>query len=202
MKKRPSTLAWTLCLFGVALLLVGYLARPEKVATPGAVAVSGSIGGNFTLTDQDGNTVTNKSWPGKYQLVYFGFTHCPDVCPLGLNKIAEALNKMPKDTAAKIQPIFITVDPERDTAAGLKEYVGLFYPTLVGLTGTPQQIEQVKDQFKVYAQKQGDDEKDYMVNHSSYTYLMSPKGPLLEVYSHDTTAQEMADGIRKWVEEQ
>jgi protein SCO1/2 len=161
------------------------------------------LGGAFKLTDQDGKTVTEKSWPGQYLLIYFGFTHCPDICPLGLTKIAEALQVLPKETAAKIQPMLITVDPARDTAAELKAYVTLFYPTMIGLTGTQDQIDAVLKSFRVYAQKQiitddqGGDQKNYMMNHSSFTYLIAPSGDkVIDVFAHDATAADIAEKLK------
>jgi len=196
-KPRPSKIAWTICIIGLLLLFAAWLMQPQPSQfQETAIAASGSIGGDFTLTNQDGKKVTNKSWPGKYQLLYFGFTHCPDVCPLGLNKMAEALNMLPKSLADKVQPVFITVDPARDTPAEIKKYVILFYPTLVGLTGSEADIEHVKKLFKVYSAKQGDG-KDYMVNHSAFTYLIDPQGQLVGLYSNDSTANEMADNLRK-----
>ena len=195
MSFRPSSLAWTLCLLGLLSVLGLYLSLPSKPQTEGIVT-AGGVGGPFTLTDQDGKTVTEKSWPGQYMLVYFGFTHCPDVCPTGLNKIAEALNSLPADKVAKIQPILITVDPARDTAADLKVYVSLFHPKLIGLTGTDAQIEAAKSAYKVYAQKQGTG-PDYMVNHSAFTYLLNPYGEMVGLYSHDISLDDMSKQLNQ-----
>lgn len=154
----------------------------------------------FTLTDQNGKEVTEASWPGQYLLVYFGFTHCPDVCPTGLGKLTDALNALPADTVAKIQPLFITIDPARDTVKDMKAYVTLFHKKLIGLSGTQQQIDTVIKNFRVYAQKQTDpkhpDDKNYMMNHSSFTYLVAPDGQVIDVYSHDATAKDMAEKIK------
>jgi cytochrome oxidase Cu insertion factor (SCO1/SenC/PrrC family) len=169
------------------------------------------IGGPFTLTDQNGKAVTEASWPGQYLLVYFGFTHCPDICPTGLGKLADALNALPADTVAKIQPLFITIDPARDTADELKKYVTLFHPKLVGLTGTQAQIDAVVKAYRVYAQKapvaddpQGSDQ-NYMMNHSSFTYLVAPAthgvGRVVAVYPHDDTGIQMADKIKESIKE-
>ena len=192
MQYRPSSIAWMLCLLAGISVLGIYLANQQTQESRSSNY--SSIKGQFSLTDHNGQPVTEKSWPGKYLLVYFGFTHCPDVCPTGLNKIAEALNALPAGKGEKIQPVFITVDPARDTAADLKNYVGLFHPKLVGLTGTEAQIEAVKAAYKVYAQKQGY-EPDYMVNHSAFTYLQDPYGQIVRIYSHDTTSGDMAKQI-------
>lgn len=194
MKYRPASIAWMICLLAGLAFLGLYWSHdivPQDNDTPSYI---GAVGGPFTLTDQDGHKITEKSWPNKYLLIYFGFTHCPDVCPTGLNKIAVALDALPADKLAKIQPLFITVDPERDTAADLKNYVSLFHPKLIGLTGTSVQIEQVEAAYKVYAQKQGTG-PDYMVNHSAFTYLQDPYGRVAGLYSHEMTAQEMTKEI-------
>jgi cytochrome oxidase Cu insertion factor (SCO1/SenC/PrrC family) len=195
MKYRPSTIAWIVCLVA-GLLVFGLYSVQNSVPKDDneASAFNGAVGGPFSLIDQDGHKVTEKSWPGNYLLVYFGFTHCPDVCPTGLNRIAEALNALPAEQLAKIQPVFITVDPDRDKPADLKNYVGLFHPKLVGLTGTTEQVEKAEAAYKVYAQKQGDGD-DYMVNHSAFTYLMTPDGGVADLFSHDISSQDMAKQI-------
>lgn len=161
------------------------------------------LGGPFSLTDQDGTAVTEASWPGQYRLVFFGFTHCPDVCPTGLGKMAEALDALPAETLVQIQPLFITLDPARDTAPQLKEYVKLFHPRLVGLTGTQDQIDAVIKAYRVYAQKQviDGDTKNYMVNHSSFTYLVAPDGKVIDVYTHDTSGADMAAKIKQQIKQ-
>jgi cytochrome oxidase Cu insertion factor (SCO1/SenC/PrrC family) len=156
------------------------------------------LGGPFTLFDQDGQNVTEKSWAGQYRLYFFGFAHCPDVCPLGLSKIAETLNLLPKDMADKVQPVFVTLDPARDTPALLKEYVAIFHPRLVGLTGTQQQTDVMIKNFRVYAQKQPiqNDPNNYMINHSAYTYLADPQNNVIDVFAHEASPQEIADKIK------
>jgi cytochrome oxidase Cu insertion factor (SCO1/SenC/PrrC family) len=156
------------------------------------------LGGDFLLFDQDGQPATQKSWPGQFRLYFFGFAHCPDVCPLGLAKIAETLNLLPKDMAAKIQPIFVTLDPARDRPELLKDYVAIFHPRLVGLTGTQEQVDVMINNFRVYAQKQPvqGDPNNYMINHSAYTYLANPVNEVIDVFAHEASPQEMADKIK------
>lgn len=185
---RPSTLSAIICFIGLLAVASLWVLRPP-VPTESSVA-GAAIGGPFTLIDHNGRAVTEKSWPGKYLLVYFGFTHCPDVCPLGLTTIAEALNGLPEATVKKIQPLFITVDPERDTAKSLHAYIPLFHEKLLGLTGSVAEIEKVKKDWRVYAEKQGSG-ADYMVNHSAFTYLMAPDGTLAHIFAHDTKPEEM-----------
>jgi protein SCO1/2 len=158
---------------------------PNQVVPPN----TGTIGGPFTLTDQDGKTVTDAQYRGKYMLVYFGYTYCPDLCPTGLQSIAHALDQLGPD-AAKVKPIFITIDPARDTPAKLKEYDASFHPDIVGLTGTPEQIASVAKEYQVYY-KRGEqvDEHDYIMDHSSLIYLMDPQGKFI------TTFDEEADPV-------
>ena len=159
------------------------------------------IGGSFKLINQDQEIVTEKSFPNKYLLVFFGFTNCPDICPLSMDKIIEAMDLLGKKST-KLQPIFITVDPERDTPDILATYVSAFDSRIIGLTGTKDQIKKVSNLYKVYYQKQKGDDKDnqnldYQVNHSAITYLMSDKGKFIIHFSYGTTAQEMAARLDK-----
>ncbi len=196
---RMPVLSWMICVIGLLSVAALWVVRPPVPTESPSQNVAGvTVGGPFSLIDQDGHTKTDKSWQGKYLILYFGFTHCPDVCPLGLNNITEALNALPEETVEKIQPVFITVDPLRDDVAALKNYVPLFHKKLVGLTGTEKQIEAVKTSYRVYAQKQGAG-PNYMVNHSAFTYLIAPNGELLHAFPHNTAPSEMADAIKKFV---
>lgn len=161
------------------------------------------IGGPFTLVDQDGNTVTEKTWPGQHLLVYFGYTYCPDVCPGDLQTLSLALQQLEKDNpgaAAKVQPLFITIDPERDTVAVIKEYVTLFHPRLVGLTGTVAQVDAAKKSYRVYAVKREDESaSDYLMDHTALVYLISPEGHYEAHFTSSTSADEMARRIGELV---
>ena len=162
------------------------------------------IGGAFTLTDQDGQTVKDTDFAGKHRIVYFGYSFCPDVCPIDLQKIAAGFalfEKQQPERAAKIQPIFITIDPARDTPAVLKQYVGAFHPRLIGLTGTPEQIKSVADAYLVMYQAQkpvGADAKSYLVDHSRQAYLMGTKGEPIALLPYDGTPEQIAAEIDKW----
>ena len=155
------------------------------------------IGGPFTLVTHKGKTVTNKSYHGKYMLVYFGFTNCPDVCPAGLQIMTAALNKIGRKAAAKIQPLFITVDPERDTPAAMAAYVASFHPNLVGLTGTPAQVETAAHAYRVYFTKVKNEDLpgDYTVDHSSFFYLMGPDGTFLRHFTHSVSPDLLAGAL-------
>lgn len=163
------------------------------------------IGGTFSLTDQDGQTVSDTDFAGKHRIIYFGYSFCPDVCPIDLQKIAAGFalfEKQQPERAAKIQPIFITIDPERDTPAVLKQYVSAFHPRLIGLTGTPEQIKAVADAYLVMykAQKpEGSGEgAGYLVDHSRQAYLMGPKGEPIALLPYDESPEQIAAEIDKW----
>ncbi|MES5487919.1 SCO family protein [Bradyrhizobium sp. INPA03-11B] len=154
------------------------------------------VGGPFTLTDQAGHARTDKEFRGRLMLVYFGFTYCPDVCPTDLQAIGLALDKLGPD-GDQVQPIFITVDPERDTASHLAEYVPLFHPRLIGLTGSADAIRQVADAYKVYyARVPLKDAGDYTVDHTAYIYLMDRDGSYLGFFPPGTSADRMVEIIR------
>jgi protein SCO1/2 len=162
------------------------------------------LGGPFTLTDQDGRSLASETaFKGKYRLVYFGFTYCPDVCPVDLQNIGQALRQLEKSDpaqAAKVQPIFITTDPERDTPAVLKEYVAAFHPRLIGLTGTPQQIADVAKLHGVYyAKGEKSGESGYLVDHSRIALLFAPDGKPIAILPHEKGAPAIAAELRRWV---
>lgn len=160
------------------------------------------IGGPFTLVDQDGRRVSDRDFAGKYRIVYFGFTYCPDVCPVDLQKISQAMRVLEKEEpalAARIQPLFISVDPERDTPALLKKYVAAFHPRIIGLTGTPAQVAAAAKAYGVYhAKRQEPGATDYVVDHLRATFLMGPQDQPLALLPHEDTPEAIAAEIEKW----
>ena len=157
-----------------------------------------SIGGPFTLVDQDGRTVTSDSLKGKPTLIYFGFTYCPDVCPTSLLLMETALEKLGPDAAKKVNLVFITIDPERDTPALLKGYVTNFGPTFIGLTGTPDQVAAAARAYRVYYQKvPGKDGGPYIMDHSSIVYLLDRNGRFVTHFTHDAKAEAIAKGVER-----
>lgn len=191
--------------FLFAAALSGALAACSAAAPKPEAPLEGArIGGAFTLTDQDGKTVTDTDFAGKHRIIYFGYSFCPDVCPVDLQKIAAGFalfEKQQPERAAKIQPIFITIDPERDTPAVLKQYVGAFHPRLIGLTGTAAQIKAVADAYLVMYKAQkpvGADAKGYLVDHSRQAYLMGPRGEPIALLPYDGTPETIAAEIDKW----
>ena len=154
------------------------------------------VGGPFTLTDQTGKRVSEKDFLGRHMLVFFGFTYCPDICPTELQVMTAALDMMGAD-GDRIQPVFITVDPERDTPEVMKSYVENFGPRLVGLTGSLEEITAVAKAYRVYfakAAKTGTD--DYLMDHSSIIYLMGPDGRFLKHFTYTTDAQKLAAALK------
>lgn len=149
------------------------------------------VGGPFELIDQDRNSITNNSFPNKFKIMYFGFTFCPDVCPMGLTTISEALDSL--GTKAKhIQPIFITLDPLRDTADVLRNYKENFHESIIFLTGSLEQIRSVAKLYKVYFQKTNNDD-DYLIDHSAITFIMAPSGGYLKHFGPNATAVEFSN---------
>ncbi len=191
----------------IPLLIVGLLAfmlsaaatflyiAPNHSQLPRQQVVSGKalIGGPFTLINHKGETVTDKSFRGQYMLVYFGYTFCPDVCPAELAVITDAL-EMLGEKAARVTPVFITVDPERDTVEQVAEYVSNFHPRMVGLTGSPDQIKAAAKAYRVYYRKAKDESSSaaYMMDHSSIIFLMGPDGQYLSHFAYGTKPETMA----------
>lgn len=161
-----------------------------------------AIGGSFALVDSKLHTVRDTDFRGKYRLVYFGYSFCPDVCPTDLLHIGQAMRLLEKSDpalAARTVPIFITVDPDRDTPAVVGKYVANFHPRMVGLSGSADSIARVAQEYGVFYQKQpAGPGGGYLVNHSAATYLMDPDGKPLALLTQDMTPAEMADEIRKW----
>jgi protein SCO1/2 len=157
-----------------------------------------AIGGAFELTGQDGKPVTAEDLKGKPLLVFFGYTHCPDICPTTLFEISEVLHALGKD-ADRINALFITVDPDRDTAAVMKDYLSSFDPHLRGATGTQQQIDVVEKEYRVYAKKVPTKDGDYSMDHSAVVYLMDKKGRFVAPFNLKRRPAEAADALRKYL---
>jgi len=175
--------------FSVILLLVG----PRD----GTSAVASAIGGPFTLTNQDGRPVSDRDLLGKPYLVFFGFTHCPDVCPTTLFDISEVLRSLGPD-ADKAAALFVTVDPERDTPAVMKDYLSSFDPHVTGLTGDPARLANVFKEFRVYSKKVPLDGGDYTMDHSALVYLMDKSGRFVAPFSLKRTPEAAAADLRRY----
>ena len=156
------------------------------------------IGGPFSLVNQKGMPVTDEIFRGRYMLIYFGYTFCPDVCPTSLQVMPDALSMMDEKDMQKIVPIFITIDPERDTPEVLKDYVPNFHPKMVGLTGTKEQIVSAAKAYRAYFNKvveEGGDDKEYLMDHTSITYLMGPEGQFVKHFPHGYDPKKMAERL-------
>ena len=154
------------------------------------------IGGHFALSSADGRRVTDQTFRGKWLLIYFGYTSCPDVCPTTLSSMALALEKL-GPLADKVQPLFITVDPERDTAKVVGEYVKDFDARFVGLVGSSQEIAAAARDFRVYYRVRQLGNKEYVVDHSSFVYVIDPNGTFVRLLTGDLPGHQLADEIRK-----
>jgi protein SCO1/2 len=196
----PSTRAGAS--FGLAL--AGILVALLLLGTGGYLWLSqgqggeSSIGGPFSLVNGEGKPVTDRDFRGRYMLVYFGYTTCPDVCPTTLNEVADAMEKL-GPRAERVQPIFISVDPQRDTPAVVKQYVAGFSPRLIGLTGTPDEVAKVAKAYRVYyaVHRTGTSPDEYTVDHSSVLYLMSPTGAFVAPIRADEAGDKMAADVEK-----
>ena len=158
--------------------------------------LASAIGGPFRLVDQNGKTVTDADLKGKWSLVYFGYTHCPDACPTALNDIAIALDELGPQRSA-VRPVFVTVDPERDTPAVLKSYVTSFDAPILALTGTPEEIAQAAKGYRVYYAKHPEAGGDYSMDHSSVIYVMDPQGRFTASFTQENSPEEIAARLKK-----
>lgn len=188
----------TLAAFSIGAVLALNLVASQNAVKPKTVTTGkAAIGGSFSLTSHLGKPVTEKDLLGKYSLIFFGFTYCPDVCPVALQNITTALDMIGTD-AQKIVPVFITTDPERDTVEKVAQYVKSFHKSLIGLTGTVDQVKAAKKVYRIYAakKKNADMPDGYTVDHASIIYLMDPKGNYVTHFNHSTPPKAMAAKIK------
>ncbi len=165
-----------------------------------SVAGGSQIGGPFSLIDETGNRVTDKDVIDGLTLIYFGYTFCPDICPADNGRNADAV-KILEQEGIMVKPVFISIDPARDTPEVLAEFTDYLHPRMLGLTGTPEEVAAASRAYKTFYQKEDtDDEEFYLVNHSTSTYLMAPDYGLLQFFPRTTTAQEMADAVACYAE--
>jgi protein SCO1/2 len=176
-----------------ALLALAHRDNPRGAA---GTLLASAIGGPFRLVDQNGKAVTDADLKGKWSLVYFGYTHCPDACPTALNDIAIALDQLgPKREA--VRSVFITVDPERDTPEVLKDYVTSFDAQILALSGSPEEIARAAKAYRVYYAKHPEPGGDYSMDHSSVIYVMDPEGRFTASFTHQSTPEEIAERLKK-----
>lgn len=175
---------------GLTLVAVIWFSLPGQVTQPS------SVGGPFSLTDQNGRTVTDKDFKGEPFLVFFGFTNCPDVCPTTLYEMSEVLKRLGPD-ANKTAALFVSVDPDRDTPAKLKMYLSSFHPRVFGLTGTEAQVDAIKKEYRVYSKKVPLKNGDYTIDHTAVVYLMDKNGRFIAPFNLQRSADEAAADLRK-----
>jgi protein SCO1/2 len=184
---------------GLVILAAGAFLGLGLRETPKGAAgtlLASAIGGSFRLVDQNGKTVTDADLKGKWSLIYFGYTHCPNACPTTLNAIAIALDEVgPKRDA--VRPVFITVDPERDTPEVLKSYVTSFDAPILALTGTPAEVAQAAKDYRVYYAKHPEPDGDYAMDHSSVIYVMDPEGRFTATFTPESSPEDIAARLKK-----
>ncbi len=189
-------------LVGLAILIGGLVVEYRYLSAPGpgigelAAPIGVTVGGPFTLVDQNGATRRAEEFHGKLMLIYFGYTYCPDVCPTELQTMSEAIDQLGRKGDA-VQPIFITVDPARDTPEQLKAYAENFHPRLLALTGSAAQIAEIARAYKVFYQPVKQAAGDYLMDHSSIVYLMDRDGSYLAHFGGSSTSEQMAAAIAK-----
>lgn len=179
-------------------LAIGLLVTLWLLGGFGSATAPAAIGGPFRLTDQTGQTVTEKSLIGRPTIIFFGFTHCPDVCPTSLFEMSEVLRAMGPD-ASKVNAYFVSVDPERDTPAAMKNYISSFDPNLKGLTGTPEEIARVISAYRVYAKKVPLKDGDYTMDHTALIYLMDSRGNFVRPFDLKRKPEDAAADLKRYL---
>ncbi len=189
--------------FAIALLLAAGLGYMRFTAPPEGNLAGSSLGGAFSLVNQDGKAMTDKDFAGRYRLMYFGYTFCPDVCPTDVGLIARGLQAYAAhrpERGQKVAALFITVDPERDNPAAMKAFVGAFGPYVTGLTGTPAAIDAARKSYGIYARKvPTSDPANYLVDHFAVIYLFGPRGEPIAFVPHGSTAQDVTRMLETYV---
>lgn len=186
---------WVLVIITIVAVTSYVLISPRNGVHTSFIQASGeaTIGGEFVLTNQFGKQVSSNDLRGKWLLMYFGFTHCPAICPTDVAHITAAKHII---DSKEVVPVFITVDPERDTSEQLQSYFSSFHPEFIALTGSVEAIKAVEQAYKVYSQKVEDDTmSEYTMNHSAYTYLINPEGKYVTHYRHNTSGEDMAKDV-------
>jgi cytochrome oxidase Cu insertion factor (SCO1/SenC/PrrC family) len=188
-------------IFGIVTLLLAVLLGGYTLLTTKTIPMGQGealVGGPFTMVNQRGETVTDKTYLGKPMLVFFGFTYCPDICPTELQIIAQSLTDL-GDAGKDIQPIFVTVDPARDTPEVIGQYVANFGDRFIGLTGSESQVAEMASAYRVYYSKQDNakDPANYLMDHSAIIYLMGRDGKFLKHFSYTTDARKLTEGLKQ-----
>jgi protein SCO1 len=198
MTARASHIALVLSAFlaGLAIFLGVFLFATGQMG--GGARGPSTIGGPFALIDQNGKAVTDEDMKGRPSLIFFGYTHCPDVCPTTLFEMSELMRALGPD-ASRVNALFVTVDPDRDTAAAMKDYLSSFDPHLRGATGDQKSIDAVEKAYRVYAKKVPTDKGDYSMDHTALVYLMDKQGRFLAPFKLDRKPNEAAAELRRYL---
>jgi protein SCO1/2 len=187
-------------IFAILVLAAACCAGPRAALAANPISpreATSGIGGQFTLVDQDGQTVTDAQFRGRWLLVYFGYTHCPDACPTALNEMAEALDQLDPAERQKVQVLFITVDPQRDTPVVMKDYVGAFEgANIIGLTGTPEQVAVAETAYRIHARRYDRADGDYAMSHAATIDIMDPDGRFVAMAYPERIAERLAQLLR------
>jgi len=199
--RLPLKFISTVWIYAFLVAFSGMIASPLQAQEPGqeqAQDPSSTIGGRFMLEDHNGQIVTDQDFDGRFMLITFGYTYCPDICPTNLVNMTDALEELGEERAAQIAPLFITVDPARDTAATLREYVAAFDKRIIGLTGPQVMIDSVSKRYKVTSavhKPENWKDDDYLVDHTASIFLMAPDGQFLVKFAHGMPPEAMAKRI-------
>lgn len=196
MPNRHVLLLLAAFVLGAAAIVGATLALLPRTSSPSASATT--IGGPFELVDQDGQKVTQDSFLNQPTLVFFGFTHCPDICPTTLFEMSQLFEELGPD-ARKVTGLFVTVDPERDTPEAMKSYLGSFHPSIQGLSGTPAQIAAVIKAYRAYAKKVPTSGGDYTMDHTAIVYLMGKDGAFIAPFNLKRPPSEAAADLRRYL---
>lgn len=192
MSKYAAIVASVAVILGLAVAGAVVMYGQGRECGAGVIAGEATIGGPFTLVNAQGQTVTDKDVITGPSLIYFGFTFCPDVCPLDTARNAAAIDIL-EERGLLVTPVFISVDPDRDTPEVVGEWARLMHPRMVGLTGSPEQVAAASKAYKTYYRKNGDGD-DYLVDHSTFTYLVGPEG-FVDFFRRDETPEQVADRV-------
>jgi cytochrome oxidase Cu insertion factor (SCO1/SenC/PrrC family) len=196
-KLRASIVALVTLVFAIGAWLTLLRDDPPESSVVGGLVVNVDVGGPFELTDHTGARVSDTALRGGYTLLYFGYTFCPDVCPTELGGMAATIDAL-GEAGARVTPVMITIDPERDTPEVLAEYVPLFHERLIGLTGTAEEIRDVATQFRVFYQRFDSNQYTYyLMDHSSFVYLLDREGDVASMFRYGTAPEDMAAAIRQ-----
>ena len=197
---RRAVLLFAALVLALAAGVGGYALMSQRLERQAESGVA-LVGGPFTMTDQNGQRVSEKDFLGKHMLVFFGYTYCPDICPTELQVMMAALDQLGRQ-ADEVQPVFVSIDPARDTPEVMKAYVENFGPRLTGLTGSPEEVAAMAKAYRAYYAKSGDTSSPdaYLMDHSSIIYLMGPDGRFRKHFTYTTDAQRLAGELREQLE--